>query len=54
MNGSSGDRCVYLDPIDAYYVSIKNNNFVSTSASGYGIYLTNTTTFRNLFIYGLQ
>ncbi|MGI6291234.1 MAG: right-handed parallel beta-helix repeat-containing protein [Bacteroidales bacterium] len=44
MNGTSGDRCVYLDPIDAYYVSIKNNNFVSTSASGYGIYLANTTT----------
>ncbi len=44
MNGTSSDRNIYVNPIDGYYISIKNNNFVSNSASGYGIYLANTAT----------
>ena len=43
MNGINGDRNLYINSSTGYYVSVKNNNFVSTSTSGYGIYLSNTS-----------
>lgn len=42
IDGSGGNRNVYINPTEGYSIVVKNNNFVSTSASGYGLYISNT------------
>lgn len=42
MDGSGANRLIYLNPIEDYMVKVKNNNLVTTSTSGYALYLSNT------------
>ncbi len=42
INGTGGNRIVYINPESGHHVSIKNNNFISMSTTGYGVYIANT------------
>ncbi|NLE64144.1 MAG: hypothetical protein GX612_09970, partial [Bacteroidales bacterium] len=43
VDGSGQNRIIYLNLSEAYAVNIKNNNLISTSTNGYGLYIANTS-----------